>query len=373
MNNEFEYRLSRPEEWDDVLDFGNFVFSQAHRPHDFRALLPKVYAHPDRAKHFVAMRGDRIRAMVANHEENWQVAGTTLRAGMIGTVSVHPYARGEGHMKKLMNMMMDDAVESGCDVLLLGGLRHRYGYFGFEAAGCRMNYTVTGTNLRHCCAEVAVDDVTFTELTEEKPEEVDFAWALAKTLPMAAERPREVFLDIMHSWENGCDLICIGGEKVGYVMGKAAELALTDEKLLPKVLKALMARKGWDEVTLQVMPYEKERIAVLTGLCERCSTQHEEQMKVLNWGKTLPALFRMAAACRELLDGEVSLRIDGEDFTLRVKDGTPEVVSGGAGEFVLTGREAVRRLTTAEGALCADARFKNWLPLPVRVLSPDRF
>ena len=39
-----EYRLSLPSEWDDVVDFANFVFSQAHRPHDFKTLLPKVYA-----------------------------------------------------------------------------------------------------------------------------------------------------------------------------------------------------------------------------------------------------------------------------------------------------------------------------------------
>ena len=61
--------------------------------------------------------------------------GETLRVGCVGTVSVHLYSRGEGHMKILMAMMMDDARAKGCDLLMLGGARKRYNYFGFEQAG----------------------------------------------------------------------------------------------------------------------------------------------------------------------------------------------------------------------------------------------
>ena len=44
---------------DDILDFGNYVFSQAHAPHDFRRLLPKVYgAHIEGMEniHFLALQ-----------------------------------------------------------------------------------------------------------------------------------------------------------------------------------------------------------------------------------------------------------------------------------------------------------------------------
>ena len=31
-----EFRKARREDADDILDFINYVFSQAHRPHDFK-------------------------------------------------------------------------------------------------------------------------------------------------------------------------------------------------------------------------------------------------------------------------------------------------------------------------------------------------
>ena len=29
-----EYRLAKPEEWEDCIELANYVFSMAHRPHD---------------------------------------------------------------------------------------------------------------------------------------------------------------------------------------------------------------------------------------------------------------------------------------------------------------------------------------------------
>ncbi len=52
-----------PEEEEQLLDFINLVFSQVRVPHDFEALLPKVYAHPGFSRlHAVAAEEGRIRA-----------------------------------------------------------------------------------------------------------------------------------------------------------------------------------------------------------------------------------------------------------------------------------------------------------------------
>ena len=52
-----EYRLAKPEEWEDCIELANYVFSMAHRPHDFEQLIPRVYqAGPEMArKHRVAV------------------------------------------------------------------------------------------------------------------------------------------------------------------------------------------------------------------------------------------------------------------------------------------------------------------------------
>lgn len=39
-----DYRIATPADREDAIDFANYVFSQAHRPHDFKKLLPKEYA-----------------------------------------------------------------------------------------------------------------------------------------------------------------------------------------------------------------------------------------------------------------------------------------------------------------------------------------
>jgi predicted N-acetyltransferase YhbS len=277
MNNT-EYLVASPADRDDCLDFGNFVFSQAHAPHDFKQLLPKVYGDnvncAVEAKHFIARRDGRIRAMVACLPTVMHYLDRTLNIGFVGTVSVHPYARGEGHMKRLMADMYADAQAQGYDMLALGGLRQRYGYFGFNAAGVCLSFNVTSTNLRHCTAELDCSDVTLTDLTEERPDEVDFAYALSQSRPIVGERTRERFLDIVHSWKCRCRLIRIGGEPVGYIMDRAVEVVLKDENLLPKVLKALFAADGLNSVDIAAAPCEKERIAVLSALCE--SNSHDQ-------------------------------------------------------------------------------------------------
>ena len=48
--------------------------------------------------------------------------GKLLRAGYVGSVSVHPKARGEGHMKRLLGDWITD-LEGTCDLLALDGQR----------------------------------------------------------------------------------------------------------------------------------------------------------------------------------------------------------------------------------------------------------
>ena len=102
-----EYRMTVPEDKADVIDFANLVFSQAHQPHDFSTLLPKVYG-PDAerlAEHFIATQNGKIRGCVGLYKEDYKLGDSMLKLGFVGTVSVHKYSRGEGHMQKLMTMM----------------------------------------------------------------------------------------------------------------------------------------------------------------------------------------------------------------------------------------------------------------------------
>ena len=121
-----EYRLAKPEEWEDCIELANYVFSTAHRPHDFEQLIPRVYqAGPEMARiHRVAVaENGRLRAEIAVLPQQMAAGGKLLRAGYVGSVSVHPKARGEGHMKRLLGDWITD-LEGTCDLLVLDGQKN---------------------------------------------------------------------------------------------------------------------------------------------------------------------------------------------------------------------------------------------------------
>src|SRR5699024_6344133 len=142
------YRHAKPGEFLDCIDLGNTVFSQSSRPHNFSRMIPKVYAEDKNTAfiHEVAASEDgRLRAQIACLPQLLTICGYPLRAGLIGTVPVHPRGRGEGHMKALMNAWLEEMRET-CDLSVLGGQRQRYEYFGYTHGGQQMVYTVNSAN-----------------------------------------------------------------------------------------------------------------------------------------------------------------------------------------------------------------------------------
>lgn len=372
-----EYTLARPEDQAAVIDFANYVFSHKNRPHDFKRLLPKVYGDHvsamETAVHYIARDGGGIRALVAMLPLEMRVLESTLSLGFVGTVSVHPYARGQGHMKRLMGDMLLDARRRGLDMLVLGGQRQRYGYFGFERAGFSLTCSINADNLRHTVGDADVSDFTFNRLTGENPEDLAFVGRLCRAHSAYVLRPEERLTDILHTWESECFLIRRGGERVGYVSGAILEIGLTDEALLPLVLRALFAARGLTQVTLSVAPYETERIRALRPLWEECSLQPLEMVNVLNWQSVLTALLRLKASYTRLADGCVTLEIDGSAYALQVQNGRPAVTRfAGIADLSLGHLEATELLFGLESAVCAHPFF-NWLPLPFFMSAADGF
>lgn len=81
----YTYRKAKSEEREQCIELANYVFSTAHRPHDFETLIPKVYGEGrDCAPlHLAAVREDgRFRAEVAVLPEQLHVCGQTLNAGV---------------------------------------------------------------------------------------------------------------------------------------------------------------------------------------------------------------------------------------------------------------------------------------------------
>ena len=82
----------------EIIEFIDYVFSKAHRPHDFASLLPKLYGRDGdgAAHHFVIREDGKLAATVLAYPVMMQIGESRLMTLGVGSVSTHPCARGKG-------------------------------------------------------------------------------------------------------------------------------------------------------------------------------------------------------------------------------------------------------------------------------------
>ncbi|MBQ2990134.1 MAG: GNAT family N-acetyltransferase [Clostridia bacterium] len=270
-----EMYWAKAQEKREIVEFIDYVFSKAHRPHDFQTLLPKLYgAQGDgAAHHFVVREEGRIAATVLAYPVVMHMGGVQLTTLGVGSVSTHPAARGRGYMKALMDAVDRKAAELGADFAVLGGLRQRYAYFGYDLGGYSMDAVFTPDNARHALRDLQTDAYAVVPM---EAAHVPAASALLRAQPCFCERREEAFLDILRSWNNEPFAVLKDGAFAGYGalrqnpdQCRVAELLLEDEAALPAVMKLLGARHG--EMRLTAAPWQKERAAWLSSVCEAFS------------------------------------------------------------------------------------------------------
>ncbi len=367
-----------PHEKAEIIDFINYVFSQAHAPHDFKTLIPKVYgddADGLGAEHYLIREDGMIKALVADRFFSLSVAQTVLRVGLIGSVSVHPYSRGKGYMKELMPAVIDDARNSGTDLLVLGGQRQRYGYFGFESAGTQLRFRITKDNIRHCMSNLDCTEISFVDLDNHDTDSIRFAKKLYERNPLHALRDEKEFSAIMQTWNTRCRIVYRNGERIGYCYGNCWEVEVIRESDFPAVLKALFAQENLNETDIRVSPFRTERASFLYGICEEAGINQVEMIHVLNWRTVLQGFLSLKAAYTRLEDGTEDFEIDGKGYCVSVTDGRPTVceteIRSNARKFSHV--EAERAFFGIDLLLLDERKIHNWAPLPFNVDVPDTF
>lgn len=244
-------------DYDEIVEFANFVFSYAHEPHEFKTLISKAYGE-DRTHwpiHFVARENGRIRGLVGLMPFPQRVLGETLQMGFIGTVSVHPYSRSKGYMKKLMAMTNDYARDNGFDLLALGGQRQRYEYYGYEPGGAMHALTITATNCRHALKDVEADAVSFAPFESQRAQ-MDALFSIYESGVVAGARPREDFEQICGTWRNQPLAILLSGSLAGYLIASPdhshiLELRLRSPEALYPAIKAYFTAFGQKRVCVE--------------------------------------------------------------------------------------------------------------------------
>lgn len=380
----FTYRKATMAERDAYLDFANLVFSNAHRPHDFATLIPKVYG-PGREtasmQHIALDERSRIRGLVALMPNTMKVLDEELKTGYIGTVSVHPYARGEGHMKHLVKDMLDDSREQGMDLLMLGGQRQRYEYFGFTTGGMQWQHEVNHNNLRHAMKDADVSGVSIEEITESGAKAIADCVKLHNEQKIHAARSEEEFYLIATTWYARLFSIAIDGAFAGYFIAGVedhemgiSELALKDANTVGLVLKALMEKMDMRRFRITTPDCDVELNRALGAMEEGLSLCHNEKLQIFHFDKVIGAFLKLKASYAPVADGEKSFLIDGEPLTVRVKGGKVSVTKeAGENALALTAMDAQRLFFDLQGGIRVGYLPAGWAPLPLYLSSPDHF
>lgn len=371
------YEKALASDTDEALDFINYVFSQAHEPHDFRRLCPKMYAEgrhfPDR--HFLARENGKIRALVDMWPLNLMLGDEPLKMGLIGNVAVHPYDRGKGHMRKLMWMAIEEAREKGMEMLSLGGRRQRYGYYGFEPGGQKYSFWINKRNIDVCFPD-APADLVFETITQEEDPRLDKAFALYEKQLMHGGRPREDFLLICQGWYGNLYAIMQGETMVGYVVGNIFEIVLEDDALLPAALKSWFHSVSDKDLRLSLAQYEIDRIRMLQAIAEGYSIEVDHKYLVLDPVQVIGKLLRFKKRFACVADGRAVLKVEtwptlaievrGDEVTVTETDETPDCTLSYVDGMALL-------FSTLTAYMPVPTVFHNWFPLSFAVPRADCF
>ena len=394
---EVRFEKARPEDYEDVIDLGNYVFSQASVPHDYVRFLPKLYKQEYfmDSIHYLAREGRKIRAVIGAYPLEMEFSdGSRIPGRGIGMVSVHPNCRSRGYMKTLMNMALDEMKKDGMVFSCLSGRRQRYEYYGFTQAGCNYIFSVREHNIYHTLGREWISDLGLTMVKANDGKILDSIQALHESKNIRFRRDRERLFDILCSWKSQVFALVRGDNFEGYLVFQKSSNEITEINLREPALRAeaigvlLRFRRALEAPNSQGVhvfagPGETEKLKTLSGFAEDCRYTTAYQYSIFDFKCFTEPLFRYKARGQVLGDGAVSLKINNEkgtDFILKSRGGKPEFLDQSNNtdtpEISLTPMEAQDFLFNPFSKLAipgiAESVFlQTLLPLPLFFELPD--
>ena len=393
------YIRGTKEDMGDVIDFANMVFSMSSGSVDFESLLPKAYSEERNmlATHHLIKEEGRIKALIDVLPMELSLGEESLKAGYIGTVSVHPKARGKKYMITLMEQAEKKAREDGIDMLILDGNRHRYQHYGFEKAGMKYCFNITGDSIRHCCQALGQKekDYQFVLLEETDEKWLDAAFSLYQRRTVTT-RTREDFFLCLSSWEADTYAVLDGEECVGYLNVSANErnifeFEVTENKELPYIIKSFMNEIGSDELGIHAALDESYKIDILDLMADYYTVNTSHQIKILNHENVLRFMMKWKSVIYKnnntMQEGSYIIGVRSEEndtqtnYRLRYQKEEVEVMQTEEGaDIVLEEKELVKTLTTSyyfHSIQKPDNALKKapqgWFPLPFFLPEADAF
>ena len=386
-----EYRWAEEADYGNIISFANRAFCPDEWTGDFEhdtadfsyfpRILPKLYRNIKTAPmHLLAVKGEEIVGLVGNFPLEMKAGDETLSVMGIGTVSTHPDHRGEGHMKKLMAMSVENAKERGIDFMVLGGQRQRYEHWGFEQAGVNTVFHFNRGNTRRLFGKDADFGYRARPLLPEDRDFIKKERLLRTSALTSVYHDREEEYDILFSMGGAPYVILKNGSFIGtYIQyeDRISDLRIFDPREVLHVVNDLLLEKESLNID-HIAPFDKLMTRLLAETCDGADIGCCEMIKILNYERTIRTYLKMASKCRNLSDGDVRLAFpNGERLHIYVKSGVPGVEPVfGTDMMSLEEKQAVNLLFGAYGAVTdygtnLPGEIYAWFPLPFFIYMSD--
>ncbi|MGG7207699.1 GNAT family N-acetyltransferase [Clostridium perfringens] len=308
-----EYLKADEKDYEELVDFINYVFSHSGGKTDFPSLLPKLYKNKDKIKyHHIIKVDNRIKGVVGAFPLTLSLLDEKVNVIGIGSVSAHPYSKGQGYMKELMNKAIYEMKNENVDMSVLNGYRQRYEHFGYEPCGQQINFNILHVNINYKRNELINKGISIHLLDENDPNIVEKTYRLHSKKNVKIERKKEEFLDILKSWNCRIYSVFKNREFIGYISsnnGFIEEIVIEDNNDLNFVIASYIKTFNHREVNVRVPIYEREKISQLLKICENYSITKNNNFRIFNYEKIVRIMLKLKATYSNLEDGEYNIKI----------------------------------------------------------------
>lgn len=375
------YRRAESEEIPQILDFINMVFSMEHSPHNFREMLPKLYqqGNEEKSRHYIAVEDGMIKAVVCAAPITFHFQGKSLTCAGIGSVSVHPYFRGNGYMRQLMHMALSEMKAENVSMSLLSGRRHRYQYYGYEKGGLRYTYRFIKDAFRHCRKNFPDKKLTAVRIDSQDDQYISLIHSLYEQRTVRCGRSFQDFYSICQSWGHQLYAVFHDYSFCGYfsMSGNVVqEIGLVDPQDLFSCLECCQKCSQKDTLYLDLLPWENEYMLAIAGLYESCSISIDDNYQIFDYPKVLEFFLQIQAGIQKLEDGTLDFCVkDAGNFRISVEQGIPAVtVLEETSSLVLTPNQVISCMFSPDPVLRLHMLPKNynWFPLPLSLCVLDK-
>lgn len=316
-----EFLKAKEEDFEDLVDFINYVFSQDGEESDFISLLPKLYKkeYNTMKNHYIVKENTKIKAVVGAFPMELNILDNpSLKVSAIGSVSVHPDSRGFGYMKKLMDIALKDMREQGIHISCLSGKRQRYEYFGYTPCGQKNYYTIKTENVKHklnkYINKYINKKISFKEVKNNNLEFIDKAYEIYNKENFKFSREKSNFFDILKSWCFNVYSVHDNEVFLGYIVVDKdktyiSELAVNNDEDFISVLANFISCNNLNTINFELPIWEKKKIKELNEVAEEITMKNCSQFKVLNYEEVIRQLLNFKATHNNLIDGSISFEV----------------------------------------------------------------